>query len=46
VADEPTGESDTAIGADVLGRQTEIRRNRPVPVASYDELTLVTDEWG
>jgi ABC-type lipoprotein export system ATPase subunit len=46
VADEPTGESDTATGVDILGLTTEIRRNRLVPVASHDELTLVTDEWG
>ncbi|ELY44152.1 ABC transporter [Natronorubrum bangense JCM 10635] len=40
VADEPTGELDTATGADVLELLTDIGRNRAVLVASHDEATL------
>ncbi|WP_254524921.1 ABC transporter ATP-binding protein [Natrinema caseinilyticum] len=40
VADEPTGELDTATGADVLELLTDIGRERAVLVASHDESTL------
>ncbi|QFU83777.1 ABC transporter ATP-binding protein [Natronorubrum aibiense] len=40
VADEPTGELDTATGADVLELLTDIGRNRAVLVASHDDATL------
>ncbi|SIR83737.1 ABC transporter ATP-binding protein [Natronorubrum thiooxidans] len=40
VADEPTGELDTATGADVLDLLTDIGRNRAVLVASHDDATL------
>ena len=40
VADEPTGELDTATGADVLELLTDIGRNRAVLVASHDDSTL------
>jgi putative ABC transport system ATP-binding protein len=40
VADEPTGELDTATGADVLELLTEIGRDRTILVASHDEATL------
>ncbi|WP_254761706.1 ABC transporter ATP-binding protein [Natrinema marinum] len=40
VADEPTGELDTATGADVLELLTDIGRDRAVLVASHDEATL------
>ncbi|SEV80560.1 ABC transporter ATP-binding protein [Natrinema salifodinae] len=40
VADEPTGELDTATGADVLELLTDIGRDRAVVVASHDEATL------
>ena len=40
VADEPTGELDTATGADVLDLLTDIGRDRTVLVASHDDSTL------
>ena len=40
VADEPTGELDTATGADVLELLTDIGRDRAVLVASHDDSTL------
>ncbi|SER91009.1 ABC transporter ATP-binding protein [Natrinema salaciae] len=40
VADEPTGELDTATGADVLELLTDVGRDRAVLVASHDEATL------
>ncbi|QSW98817.1 ABC transporter ATP-binding protein [Haloterrigena alkaliphila] len=40
VADEPTGELDTATGADVLGLLTDIGRDRALLVASHDHSTL------
>ena len=44
VADEPTGELDTATGRDVLELLTDVGRDRAVVVASHDESTLaVTD---
>ncbi|RZH67985.1 ABC transporter ATP-binding protein [Natrinema altunense] len=44
VADEPTGELDTATGRDVLELLTDVGRERAVLVASHDEATLaVTD---
>ncbi|MFA9417737.1 ABC transporter ATP-binding protein [Natrinema sp. HArc-T2] len=44
VADEPTGELDTATGTDVLELLTDIGRDRAVLVASHDAATLsVTD---
>ncbi len=40
VADEPTGELDTATGADVLEVLTDVGRDRAVLVASHDAATL------
>jgi putative ABC transport system ATP-binding protein len=40
VADEPTGELDTATGTAVLKSLTDIGRDRAVVVASHDETTL------
>ncbi|MDF9744351.1 ABC transporter ATP-binding protein [Natrinema salsiterrestre] len=40
VADEPTGELDTATGTAVLELLTDIGRDRAVVVASHDEATL------
>ncbi|WP_226480304.1 ABC transporter ATP-binding protein [Natrinema amylolyticum] len=40
VADEPTGELDTATGRDVLEVLTDVGRDRAVVVASHDEATL------
>ncbi|MXV64357.1 ATP-binding cassette domain-containing protein [Natronorubrum sp. JWXQ-INN-674] len=40
VADEPTGELDTATGDDVLDLLTDIGRERAVLVASHDDATL------
>jgi len=40
VADEPTGELDTATGKDVLELLTDIGRDRAVVVASHDATTL------
>ncbi|QLK27260.1 ABC transporter ATP-binding protein [Natrinema zhouii] len=40
VADEPTGELDTATGGDVLELLTDIGRDRAVLVASHDAATL------
>jgi len=40
VADEPTGELDTATGTDVLELLTDIGRDRAVVVASHDAATL------
>ena len=40
VADEPTGELDTATGSDVLELLTDIGRDRAVLVASHDAATL------
>ncbi|MDQ2048890.1 ABC transporter ATP-binding protein [Natronolimnohabitans sp. A-GB9] len=40
VADEPTGELDTATGADVLELLTDVGRERAMVVASHDESTL------
>ncbi|WP_306060109.1 ABC transporter ATP-binding protein [Natronococcus wangiae] len=44
VADEPTGELDTATGTAVLDLLTEVGRDRTILVASHDDATLsVTD---
>ena len=40
VADEPTGELDTATGANVLELLTDVGRDRAVLIASHDEATL------
>lgn len=40
IADEPTGELDTATGADVLELLTDVARDRAVLVASHDDETL------
>ncbi|WP_049910218.1 ABC transporter ATP-binding protein [Natrinema gari] len=40
VADEPTGELDTATGREVLELLTDVGRERAVLVASHDEATL------
>ena len=40
VADEPTGELDTATGQDVLELLTDVSRDRAVIVASHDDATL------
>ena len=40
VADEPTGELDTATGRTVLELLTDIGRDRAVVVASHDDATL------
>ncbi|WP_408957477.1 ABC transporter ATP-binding protein [Natrinema sp. 74] len=45
VADEPTGELDSATGADVLELLTDIGRDRAVLVASHDEATLSVADW-
>ena len=40
IADEPTGELDTATGDDVLELLTDVARDRAVLVASHDDETL------
>ncbi|MFP8954888.1 ABC transporter ATP-binding protein [Natrialbaceae archaeon A-arb3/5] len=40
VADEPTGELDTATGTDVLELLTDVGRERAVVLASHDDATL------
>ena len=40
IADEPTGELDTATGADVLELLTDVASDRAVLVASHDDETL------